>query len=715
MSVPALNVDQARQLAADEYRGFGPDDFELVDEGADPDPEAYPDPVDSDRPINEHDIWMLKVAMRKGSRAGLQSHYSRKNPTDRTLGLLLDEWDDPVEIPLDDREALQQADGIGPHRAAQVVGAAVSNRLIERACRPGEDESKLVTDGGQPVEDDQHPTESLMLHFGERGPVELEVWDYNAEEATHIFTEYAASNSESVDLTRDLERAGYQLVSIDDTNEGRITHPSTGGKLPERPVYDVEAKGEIDDALVQLYTAAREDDDEFHHQLAANLLGTYRLEHGRQVRTDGGQSVDVSPNRRREEQTHIGDHPDVDGITRGTVIEYDDWQWAVVTEVATDEDPTRVGFVLLDELGDGLTQTLESAWGCWEHYIAVESYREGEHEYWTDAQYITTNDIWTVLGPVHPDARSGGDEFGESRLVTDGGHRPPCDDVAHMDSAANYEGLERRVCPNCRLYFDTENDSETAFCSATCRQRYGNNEPRTDGGTPSLDALDDGELIRCENPSHPEVWFYDLVDGEVVRYHSSHDFERDTVPTRAEAENSISSTATDAEVVSVDVLGAHQRKTVATDGGHNPVDHHLAQKLPNAYEQAKEAALDGPTLRELTNMLYDLSCSVGCLVDGEDEDWRPTRITVEFDRDDYGRGTDDVLTIMRRAGYRLESVTFGRPQLHFEATDETPAGETDVLERYHEQKDDMEIQALEELDMRLSEELNRRKEGEADE
>jgi len=121
---------------------------------------------------------------------------------------------------------------------------------------------------------------------------------------------------------------------------------------------------------------------------------------------------DVDPARRQAERTHIGDHPAVDGLTRGTVIEYDGWQWAVVTEVVTDEDPTMVGFVLVDELGDSIIQTLESAWGCWEHYDAVKAYRWSGHEYWTDAEYIVEDDMWAVLGPIHPDAREDDEEVG---------------------------------------------------------------------------------------------------------------------------------------------------------------------------------------------------------------------------------------------------------------------------------------------------------------
>ncbi|AEH39475.1 hypothetical protein [Halopiger xanaduensis] len=133
-SIPALNAEQAREVLADQTRGFGPEDFEQVD-GFDAEPWDYPDPIDSDREVNEHDLWMLQAATRKGSRVGLTSSHPRKNPTEYTIECLLEHFEDPADVPLHDPEALQQATGIGPDRAAQVVGAAVANRLIERPVR----------------------------------------------------------------------------------------------------------------------------------------------------------------------------------------------------------------------------------------------------------------------------------------------------------------------------------------------------------------------------------------------------------------------------------------------------------------------------------------------------------------------------------------------------------------------------------------------------
>ncbi|ELY85338.1 hypothetical protein [Natrinema gari] len=72
MQVPALDAEQARQLAADEYRGFGPEAFERVDGFGSEHYEDYPDPVESGRDVTEHDLWGLRAATRKGSRVGLE-------------------------------------------------------------------------------------------------------------------------------------------------------------------------------------------------------------------------------------------------------------------------------------------------------------------------------------------------------------------------------------------------------------------------------------------------------------------------------------------------------------------------------------------------------------------------------------------------------------------------------------------------------------------
>ncbi|SIS21771.1 hypothetical protein [Natronorubrum thiooxidans] len=137
MQVPAMNAEQARQLAADEYHGFGPDDFEQVDGFDHAHLKEYSTPLESGRPVNEHDIWMLRAAMRTSAKR-YRKLSNRRNPTDRMLEAVLDEWDDPDEIPLADVDALQQADGIGPSSAGRIVGAALANELVERPTRGGE-------------------------------------------------------------------------------------------------------------------------------------------------------------------------------------------------------------------------------------------------------------------------------------------------------------------------------------------------------------------------------------------------------------------------------------------------------------------------------------------------------------------------------------------------------------------------------------------------
>ncbi|PGF14244.1 hypothetical protein CP556_24885 [Natrinema sp. CBA1119] len=88
---------------------------------------------------------------------------------------------------------------------------------------------------------------------------------------------------------------------------------------------------------------------------------------------------------------------------------------------------------------------------------------------------------------------------------------------------------------------------------------------------------------------------------------------------------------------------------------------------PSTLEQALEAANDDPTRQELVNML----CSLGGLhvhVDGTDEDWRPTTIDIGCVDPTWqcDTATNDLLTLMRRAGWRLESVSFGaRKRLTF--------------------------------------------------
>lgn len=107
------------------------------------------------------------------------------------------------------------------------------------------------------------------------------------------------------------------------------------------------------------------------------------------------------------EKEFVEEHGHVGEIAVGTVLEYDDWQWAVVSEIADDRDEPMVGFILLDELDDEVIERLEPAYGCRQHYRAVQEFRDTEHEYWTSVDYLVEDDIWQVLGPVHPDYRDG--------------------------------------------------------------------------------------------------------------------------------------------------------------------------------------------------------------------------------------------------------------------------------------------------------------------
>ena len=78
-----------------------------------------------------------------------------------------------------------------------------------------------------------------------------------------------------------------------------------------------------------------------------------------------------------------------------------------------------------------------------------------------------------------------GDDYEQSELITDGGYRPPCEAVAHMDPTppnANEYDLERRACPNCRLYFDVGAETDKVFCSGACRKRHERGELIADGG-----------------------------------------------------------------------------------------------------------------------------------------------------------------------------------------------------------------------------------------
>lgn len=89
------------------------------------------------------------------------------------------------------------------------------------------------------------------------------------------------------------------------------------------------------------------------------------------------------------------------------------------------------------------------------------------------------------------------------------------------------------------------------------------------------------------------------------------------------------------------------------------------QSAPSTLDQALEAANDDPSITQLVGMLCDLECLYGVGVDGEDDEWRPTTISVNFD-DRHGSGTSDVIKIMRRAGWEPVSTCFSRNRITFE-------------------------------------------------
>lgn len=55
--------------------------------------------------------------------------------------------------------------------------------------------------------------------------------------------------------------------------------------------------------------------------------------------------------------------------------------------------------------------------------------------------------------------------------------------------------VERRVCPNCRLYFDVGADLDTVFCSDACRRRHERGELIADGGR-----VEDGGAVEHKIP-----------------------------------------------------------------------------------------------------------------------------------------------------------------------------------------------------------------------
>ncbi|SDL09636.1 hypothetical protein [Natronorubrum texcoconense] len=96
------------------------------------------------------------------------------------------------------------------------------------------------------------------------------------------------------------------------------------------------------------------------------------------------------------------------------------------------------------------------------------------------------------------------------------------------------------------------------------------------------------------------------------------------------------------------------------------------QSAPSQIEQALEAARDDPSEREFIHMLHSID-GVWAIVDGHDERWRPTQITIECHDKAMksSSATRDLITLARRAGWQLVSVGFNhRNQLVLEERDD---------------------------------------------
>jgi len=118
--------------------------------------------------------------------------------------------------------------------------------------------SKLLPDGGQTAAEN---AESLSLHFSTGGPIELEVWDYENDEATHILTQYPDDSPTSIDLTKDLERAGFRLERIDD--EGKVDTQYILTDAADEPIEgeEYDTPGAAIDARARLMATHMDGDD----------------------------------------------------------------------------------------------------------------------------------------------------------------------------------------------------------------------------------------------------------------------------------------------------------------------------------------------------------------------------------------------------------------------------------------------------------------------
>lgn len=99
------------------------------------------------------------------------------------------------------------------------------------------------------------------------------------------------SNTEKAVDRRVATPANNQRLMTDGGEETyRIIHPSTGKPLPPKPEYATDADRRIDAALVELFEAATDAEDDFYRQIAASELGSHRLDQ-KLFATDGGVST----------------------------------------------------------------------------------------------------------------------------------------------------------------------------------------------------------------------------------------------------------------------------------------------------------------------------------------------------------------------------------------------------------------------------------------
>jgi hypothetical protein len=104
-------------------------------------------------------------------------------------------------------------------------------------------------------------TEALNFHFSEGGPLELEIWDHENDEATHILTAYPDDSPTSVDLTRDLERAGFRLEKIDEEEVDNTQYILTDAADEPIEGEEYDTPGAAIDARARLMATHMDGDD----------------------------------------------------------------------------------------------------------------------------------------------------------------------------------------------------------------------------------------------------------------------------------------------------------------------------------------------------------------------------------------------------------------------------------------------------------------------